>query len=89
MPEVEVTINGRKLIGRSRQSVLELALENGIDIPHLCYDRRLEPAGACRICLVEVKGQANPVTACTFNIEPGMVVLTDSEEILALRKTIL
>ena len=89
MLEVEVTINGRKLIGRSRQSVLELALENGIDIPHLCYDRRLEPAGACRICLVEVKGQANPVTACTFNIEPGMVVLTDTEEIHAIRKTIL
>jgi len=89
MPDVTITINGRKLTGRSGQTILELALQNGIDIPNLCYDPRLKPAGACRLCLVEVEGQKDPVTACTFEIAPDMVIRTNTEEILAIRKTIL
>jgi len=89
MAEITVTINGRKLTGRSGQTILEVALENGIDIPNLCYDPRLKPTGACRLCLVEVEGQKDPVTACTFEIAPDMVIRTNTEEILAIRKTIL
>jgi len=89
MTEITVTINGRKLTGRSGQTILELALQNGIEIPNLCYDPRLKPTGACRLCLVEVEGQKGPVTACTFEIVPDMVIRTNTEEILAIRKTIL
>lgn len=89
MPDVTITINDRELIAKSGQTVLEVALENGIDIPNLCHDPRLKPTGACRLCLVEVEGQKNPVTACTFEIVPDMVIRTNTEEILAIRKTIL
>jgi len=89
MPEVAVTINGKELMGRAGQTILELAADNGIDIPNLCHDPRLVPAGSCRLCLVEVAGQIGPVTACTFKVEPGMVVQTESDEIRAIRKTIL
>ena len=89
MPEVEVTIDGRKIKGRAGQTILELALENGIEIPNLCYDARLKPSGACRLCLVNVEGQSSPVTACTSEITPGMVVKTQTDEIRRMRKTIL
>ena len=89
MPDLKVTINNKPLKGRSGQTIMELAHDNGIHIPHLCYDRRMEPAGACRMCLVEVQGEPDPVTACTFEIKDGMVVQTDTEQVRALRKTIL
>ncbi len=89
MSDVAVTINGMKVLGRQGQTILELAIENGIDIPNLCHDSRLAPVGSCRLCLVEVEGQRGPVTACTFGISPGMVVRTETDEIRELRKTVL
>ena len=89
MSEVAVTINGTRLFGRDSQTILELAIENCIDIPNLCHDPRLEPTGACRLCLVEVEGQRNPVTACTFKISPDMIVWTETDKIRELRKTVL
>jgi formate dehydrogenase alpha subunit len=89
MPEIAITINGNNLTGRTGQTILELASENGIEIPNLCHDPRLVPTGSCRMCLVDVEGQKGPVTACTTRIEPGMVVRTETDEIRALRKTIL
>ena len=89
MPEVAVTINGKALIGRAGQTIFELAADNCIDIPNLCHDPRLVPVGSCRLCLVEVAGQIGPVTACTFKICPGMVVQTETDEIRAIRKTVL
>ena len=86
---LSIRINGIELLGREGQTILELALENGIDIPNLCHDPRLVPVGACRLCLVEVEGQRGPVTACTFGISPGMVVRTETDEIRELRKTVL
>ncbi|MHC4714890.1 MAG: 2Fe-2S iron-sulfur cluster-binding protein, partial [Planctomycetota bacterium] len=76
MSEVRVTINGKELLGRPGQTILELALENGIEIPNLCYDPRLRPSGSCRLCLVEVEGQADPVASCTYAIASGMQVRT-------------
>jgi len=89
MPEVAITINGKELTGRTGQTILELAAENGIDIPNLCHDPRLNPTGSCRLCLVDVAGRRGPVTACTTKIDPGMVVQTETDEIRAIRKTIL
>jgi formate dehydrogenase alpha subunit len=89
MSEIKVTINGKEYTGKSGQSILEFAGENGIEIPNLCHDPRLIPSGSCRLCLVEVEGQRGPVSACTFEIEPGMVVRTETEEIRSIRKTVL
>ncbi|MFC1739640.1 formate dehydrogenase subunit alpha [Planctomycetota bacterium] len=89
MSEIKVTINGKEYTGKSGQSILEFAGENGIEIPNLCYDKRLSPSGSCRLCVVDVEGQNGPVCACTCQIEPGMVVRTETEEIRAIRKTVL
>ena len=89
MSETAVTINGRKLVGRTGQTILEVAGANGIEIPNLCHDPRLVPTGSCRMCLVEVEGQRGPVPACTFEIFDGMVVQTDTAEIREIRKTVL
>ena len=89
MSEFTVTINDKELIGRPGQTIMQLAKENSINIPHLCNDRRLKPVGACRMCLVEVQGQRGPVTACTSEVAEGMVVQTETDEIRDIRKTIL
>ncbi len=89
MSQVEVTINGKKLVGPKGQTILELACKNGIEIPNLCHDPRLAPTGSCRLCIVDVQGQRGLVTACTFQIAPDMVINTDTEQIRAIRKTIL
>jgi formate dehydrogenase (NADP+) alpha subunit len=89
METIAITIDGRKLEGRDGQTILEVALENGIDIPNLCYDSRIESTGACRMCLVEVENERAPQTSCTRKIAPGMVVKTNTGEIREIRKTIL
>jgi len=87
--DVTLKINGTQLTGTPGETILDLATRHGIDIPNLCHDPRLQPAGSCRLCLVEVDGQRGPVTACTFQIAEGMIVRTDTDEIRTLRKTIL
>jgi formate dehydrogenase alpha subunit len=86
---VDLIIDGKQVTAAQGQTILQAALANGIEIPNLCYDPRLEPSGSCRMCLVEVEGQPKPVTACTIEVKPGMVVNTSTEEIRAIRKTIL
>ncbi len=89
MTQINITINDRQITAKKGQTILNVALENGIDIPNLCDDPRLVPTGACRICLVEVEGQRLPVTACNFQIQDGMVIQTETELLCQLRKTIL
>ena len=89
MSVITITINDKEVECQTGQTVLEVAQENGIEIPNLCHDPRLKPSGSCRMCLVEVEGQRGPVTACTFAIAPDMVVRTDTDEIHEMRKTIL
>jgi formate dehydrogenase alpha subunit len=89
MSELTITIDGNQLTARAGQTILTVAQANGIAIPNLCHDPRLKPAGACRLCLVAVAGQRGPVAACTFQIANGMVVQTNTDEIRALRKTVL
>jgi formate dehydrogenase alpha subunit len=65
---------------------MEAALENGIYIPHLCYHPDLEPAGMCRLCLVEIEGRKGLAVSCKTPVEEGMTVKTESPEINQIRK---
>ncbi len=87
MKTVTLTIDERKVTAETEQTVLEVALANGIHIPHLCHDPRLKPTGACRLCLVEVEGDRGLQTACTRGVADEMVVRTRTPAVLALRKT--
>lgn len=77
------------LSASSDSSILEVARENDIEIPTLCYLEGLSCVGACRICLVEVKGSEKLIPACTTKIKEGMEVVTNSKKLEFHRKMIL
>jgi len=86
---VTITIDGRELRALARQTVLEAALANGIDIPHVCYHAEVGPIGSCRLCIVEIEAVNGLPTSCTTPIAEGMVVRTETEQINKLRKALL
>lgn len=89
MAMVNITINGQKVSALAGSTVLEAAEQAGIEIPTLCHHPALAPIGACRMCLVEIKGQRTLQTACTFPITEGMEVQTESPQVVQARKFVL
>ena len=89
MSTFDFSIDGHPVKAEAGQTILEVALANGINIPHLCYDPRLSPTGACRLCLVQIEGQAGLHTSCTRLAEPGITVLSETESLKASRKATL
>jgi NADH dehydrogenase/NADH:ubiquinone oxidoreductase subunit G len=85
---ITLTINGSQLAGHEGMTILEVARENGIDIPTLCYHEKLTPIGACRLCVVEVEGSRTLVASCHTPITEGMVIHTHSPKVIETRKTI-
>lgn len=75
---VKLKINGKKVQVQEGTSIIKAAEQLGISIPSLCYFEGLNDIGACRICVVEVKGQDRLVASCATPVEEGMEVLTDS-----------
>ena len=73
---VHLTIDGRDVVASERATILDVARREKIAIPTLCYDPQLASFGACRVCLVGVKGARGPVAACTTPVREGMVVDT-------------
>ncbi len=88
MGEVTVTIDGAQVSGHEGMTILEIAQQNGIDIPTLCYSPELPPIGACRICVVEVEGSRTLVGSCHTPITQGMVIYTHSSKVVETRKAI-
>ena len=88
---VSLRIDGKKVRARKGQTILEVARENGVDIPTLCYHEALTPIGACRLCVVEItmQGRTRTVASCVTPVETGMKVRTDTEKILEIRKMII
>lgn len=89
MAVANISINGQKISTQAGITILQAARQAGIDIPTLCDHPALSPAGACRMCIVEVKGQRNLQTACTFPVTEGMEVQTDSPQTVKARKLVL
>ncbi len=89
MEMVNITMNGQKVTAPPGSTILQAAKQAGIDIPTLCDHPALIPIGACRICVVEVQGQRTLITACTFPITEGMVIQTESPQVVSARKFIL
>lgn len=84
--KIALTINGSRVSGREGMTILEVAEENGIDIPTLCHRPELTLIGACRVCVVEVEGSKTLVGSCHTPITEGMVVYTHSPRVLEARK---
>jgi len=88
---ISFVIDGQPVEAKEGSNVLEVALDAGIEIPHLCYNESVKPYGACRLCLVEVvrRGRARMTTACTYPATEGIEVLTQSEKVLRARRMIM
>jgi bidirectional [NiFe] hydrogenase diaphorase subunit len=84
-----LTIDGKQVSGTSDETVLEVARQNGIDIPTLCHMEGLTSTGQCRLCLVEIKGSPRLQPACVLKIEEGMEVATESSRLLKYRQMII
>lgn len=69
--------------------MLEAARRHGVDIPTLCHDPRMDPLGACRLCLVKIEGQRRWASACTLPAKQGLRVVTHDEEITRYRRVLL
>ncbi len=87
MKKLRLNINGREVTGISGQTILEVARENDIFIPTLCYDERTEIYGSCGLCMCEVEGNPKLCKACATQISDGMVIRTDTERVIESRKT--
>jgi predicted molibdopterin-dependent oxidoreductase YjgC len=88
MDKVTLKIDGKRVTISAGATVLQAAKSAGISIPHLCYRDDLKPTGACRICLVEVKGARTLLPSCSLAVSEGMVVQTNTPRVLEARKMV-
>ena len=87
MNKFRMNIDGKEVFGLPGQTILEVARENDIFIPTLCYDERTAIYGSCGICVVEVEGNPKLLKACATEISDNMIVMTDTKRVLESRKT--
>jgi predicted molibdopterin-dependent oxidoreductase YjgC len=86
---VEFTLDGETRKVAEGDTILTGCRSAGTDVPTLCYGDTIEPANACRVCMVEVEGSRVLVPACSRKVEPGMVVRTDTDRTRHARKMVL
>jgi len=86
-----IFVNGRRYDSKEAETVLQVLIREGIDIPYLCYHEVLAPYGACRLCMVEVVGGGRNeiTTSCTLPAKHGLAIKTDSPELVRIRKVLL
>jgi NADH-quinone oxidoreductase subunit G len=89
MPDVNLTVDGKKLTAPAGTLLIEACKSMGIEVPSFCYYPNLSLQGACRMCLVKVEKMPKLQTACTTVVAEGMIVTTESEEIKQARKSML
>jgi len=85
----KITIDGKQLEVDSKLTIIQAALEQGIQIPHFCWHPRLSIAGNCRICLVEVEKFPKLAIACQTQVAEGMVIKTISDKVTNAREAVM
>jgi formate dehydrogenase major subunit len=89
MMPIEFKLNGRTVIGRPDETIIETAKKNGVEIPHLCYKPGLRPDGNCRACVVEIKGERVLAPSCCRYPKEGMEVTTNNPRAELSQKMVL
>ncbi|MFW5963010.1 MAG: formate dehydrogenase subunit alpha [Bacteroidota bacterium] len=84
--KINLTIDNKKIQAEEGANLLQVALDNGIHIPYLCYHKKLSPTGACRMCVVKIEGEKGLIMSCTVKAREGMNVTAFDEEIDSIRK---
>jgi predicted molibdopterin-dependent oxidoreductase YjgC len=83
---IQITLNGKYLLAEEGQTILQVARQNNINIPTLCYHKDLSPTGNCRMCVVEVKNWRFLQAACVTQVIDAMEIFTNSEKVNISRK---
>ncbi|BCN31805.1 FAD-dependent oxidoreductase [Anaeromicropila herbilytica] len=86
MSNIKITIDGMELCADETKTVMQVAEEADIYIPHLCHHKDLHDVGGCRLCVVDIQGKEEAQTACTTKVQPGMIVKTKSEKLDEMRR---
>src|SRR5208283_3109346 len=86
MPDVNLTVDGKKVTAPAGSLLIEACKSAGIEVPSFCYYPGLSLQGACRMCVVKIEKMPKLQTACTTVVTEGMVVSTDSDEVRQARK---
>jgi NADH-quinone oxidoreductase subunit G len=89
MPDVTITVDGKKITAPAGSLLIEACKSVGIEVPSFCYYPGLSLQGACRMCLVKIEKMPKLQTACTTMITDGMTVTTNSDEVRQARKAML
>jgi len=87
MPDVTLSVDGKKLTAPAGTLLIEACKSAGIEVPSFCYYPNLSLQGACRMCLVKIEKMPKLQTACTTVVSEGMTVTTDSAEVVQARKS--
>lgn len=85
----KITIDGKELEAQAGKTVIQVALENGMEIPHFCWHPGLTVAGNCRMCLVEIEKMPKLAIACATPVADGMVVKTMSDTAVKGREDVM
>lgn len=83
---VNIIIDGKKIKAPEEANLLQVAKDNGINIPSLCYHKKLSPTGACRLCVVKIKDVNGLVMSCTVTVKEGMKITAFDNELEETRK---
>ena len=87
-PLVQLTIDGKAVTAPASATIFDAARVAGISIPTLCHQQNETPVGVCRLCVVEAGGRVL-TASCIRQVENGMKVVTNSEKVVAARRTLL
>ncbi|HUJ74311.1 MAG TPA: FAD-dependent oxidoreductase, partial [bacterium] len=83
---IEITLDGKKLLVQPGTTILDAAESQGIRIPTLCHDKRLDPYASCWVCLVQVEKARGFVPSCSTRVTPGMVITSTAPQVAAARR---
>ncbi|MFP4023062.1 MAG: formate dehydrogenase subunit alpha [Thiohalospira sp.] len=83
---VNIIIDGKKIKAPEGANLLQVAKDNGINIPSLCYHKKISPTGACRLCVVKMKDVNGVVMSCTVTVKEGMEIIAFDSELEQTRK---
>jgi len=87
MDTVTLTIDGRPVTVEKGKTLLQAAIESGIKIPYYCYHSGLGIDGSCRVCIVKIEKMAKLQTSCSTPVAEGMVVSTQTPDVVEARAT--
>ncbi len=86
---MEIEIDGRKVQAEPGSSVLQVALDAGVAVPHFCYHKKLSVTAGCRMCMVDVHSMPRPLPACAMPVSEGMVIHTDTDRVRKARQVVM